>query len=299
MSQKDSTVSLGDITFRPPTSDTSFYSLSSEEAAFFKTQIGIDNDEDLKRHILEVQAKAYKVAPYPCIYAFSFLRLDISTYPVYEHVLKLGRERPDAVLLDIGCCFGVDARKAAADGFPVEHIIASDINKEFLELSHELFNTTQASYAGHFLPGDVFDPAFLRIAERSDDISSAPGIDLTSLKSLNPLHGRVSAIYASKFFHMFSEDKQSHLARAVASLLSAEPGSVIFGDQIGALETGIIVANIQGSEPQCFAHSPETWCSLWDGEVFEKGSVKVEVDLMEKVIFEERCLVMRWSVVRL
>ena len=31
-------------------------------------------------------------------------RLNITTFPVYEHILKLGRERPGAVLLDIGCC---------------------------------------------------------------------------------------------------------------------------------------------------------------------------------------------------
>ncbi|KAG1750823.1 hypothetical protein EDB19DRAFT_1677098 [Suillus lakei] len=30
--------------------------------------------------------------------------MNISSYPVYEHILKLGRERPDAVLLHIGCC---------------------------------------------------------------------------------------------------------------------------------------------------------------------------------------------------
>jgi hypothetical protein len=63
---------------------------------------------------------------------------------MYEHILKLGRERPGAVLLDIGCCcaskyhvvalilnsfsVSVDARRAAADGFPMENIIASDIN---------------------------------------------------------------------------------------------------------------------------------------------------------------------------
>jgi thermostable 8-oxoguanine DNA glycosylase len=42
--------------------DTSLYSLSSKEAAFFKAQIGFDDDEDLKRHILEVQAKAYEAS---------------------------------------------------------------------------------------------------------------------------------------------------------------------------------------------------------------------------------------------
>jgi hypothetical protein len=34
----------------------------------------------------------------------AMLSLNISSYPVYEHILKLGRERPDAVLLDLGCC---------------------------------------------------------------------------------------------------------------------------------------------------------------------------------------------------
>jgi hypothetical protein len=58
------TTLLGDVTFQTasiPAADTSLYSLTSEEAAFFKAQTGIDDDEDLKRHILEVQAKAYKV----------------------------------------------------------------------------------------------------------------------------------------------------------------------------------------------------------------------------------------------
>ncbi|KAG2146168.1 uncharacterized protein EDB93DRAFT_490348 [Suillus bovinus] len=282
-----------------PTVDTSLYDLSSEEAAFFKAQIGIDDDEDLKRHILEVQAKAYKIAPYPCIHGFVFLRLNISTFPVYEHILKLGRERPDAVLLDLGCCFGVDARKAAADGFPAKNIIASDIINEFLELSHELFRTTPTSYPGCLLPGDVFDPEFLPIAAQPNDVSSAPAIDVSSLKSLNPLHGRISAISATRLFHLFTEDKQLHLARALAGLLSAQPGSVICGSQVGNLEKGMVTANISGSEHRLYAHSPQSWTSLWDGEVFEKGSVKVETELEEVAIHEIQFFMMRWSVMRL
>lgn len=296
------TTLLGDVTFQfasLPTIDTSLYDLSSEEAAFFKAEIGIDDDEGLKRHILEVQAKAYKVAPYPCIHGFVFLRLNISSYPVYEHILKLGRERPDAMLLDLGCCFGVDGRKAAADGFPAKNIIASDIINEFLELGHELFRTTPTSYPGCLLPGDVFDPEFLSIAARQNDVSSAPAIDLSSLKSLNPLHGRISAISATRLFHLFTEDKQLHLARALAGLLSAQPGSVICGSQIGSLEKGMVSANISGSVHQLYAHSPKTWSSLWDGEVFEKGSVKVETELLEVMIHEVQFFMMRWSVVRL
>ncbi|KAG2154061.1 hypothetical protein DEU56DRAFT_726242 [Suillus clintonianus] len=293
---------MGDITVHTssiPTVDTSLYSLSPEQAAFFKSQVGIDNDEDLRKHILEVQAKAHKIAPYPCIHAFTFLRLNMSSLPGYEHILKLGRERNNAVLLDIGCCFGVDARKAAADGFPAKNIIASDINNHFLELSHELFKTTPASYPGCLLPGDVFDPEFLSIVAPSDDISPVPDIDLSSLKSLNTLHGRISAINAAAFFHLFNEENQLHLARALAGLLSAQPGSVICGGQTGALEKGVVTANIGGSVHRLFCHSPQTWTSLWDGEVFEKGTVRVETELVKIPIYDREYLIMSWSVTRL
>jgi hypothetical protein len=170
---------------------------------------------------------------------------------------------------------------------------------EFLQLSHELFKTTPASYPGCFLPGDVFDPAFLPIAAPSDDVFPPPAIDLSSLKSLNPLHGRISAINAISFFHLFNEEKQLHVAKALAGLLSAQPGSVICGYQVGALEKGMLSANISGSVHELFAHSPKTWSSLWDGEVFDKGSVKVETELVEVAIHEVQFLMMGWSVVRL
>ncbi|KAG1753008.1 hypothetical protein EDB19DRAFT_1987914 [Suillus lakei] len=286
----DSPTLSGNVAFKTPSippADTSLYSLPSEVVDFFKAQIG---------YILEVQAKAYKIAPYSWIRAFMFLHVKISSNPVYEHILKLGRERTDAVLLDIGCCFGVDARKAAADGFPAKNIIASDIHKEFLQLSHELFKTTPASYPGCLLSGDVFNPAFLSIVEPSDDVSPAPVTDLSSLKSLNALHGRISAINATRFFHHFDEEKQFYLARALAGLLSAQPGSVICGYQVGILEKGIVFANRKGSECQSFSHSPESWSSLWDGGVFKKGSVKVETELEEVTNHKTNYPVMKWSV---
>jgi hypothetical protein len=119
------------------------------------------------------------------------------------------------------------------------------------------------------------------------------------LKSLNPLHGCISAINAISFFHLFNEKKQLHLAKALAGLLSAQPGSVICGYQVGTLEKGMEDTSITGSKHQLFVHSPKTWTSLWDGEVFEKGSVKVETELVEVVVREVKFFTMKWSVVRL
>lgn len=54
--------------------DPNLFSLSEEAATFFKASTGINDDEELKKHILITQEMAYRVAPYPCIYGFGYLR---------------------------------------------------------------------------------------------------------------------------------------------------------------------------------------------------------------------------------
>ena len=46
--------------------------LGSNELEFLKQQTGIENEAVLKDLIISVQAKAYKIYPYPCIKLFSF-----------------------------------------------------------------------------------------------------------------------------------------------------------------------------------------------------------------------------------
>jgi len=106
--------------------DEGFYKLDS---AFFKQQTGIDDNDELKIHLLSVQAEAYDVYPYPCIRLFSWARPGISRLFPYQDLLKLGREREGAILLDIGCCFGTDVRKAIVDGFPLRNVVTSDLHQ--------------------------------------------------------------------------------------------------------------------------------------------------------------------------
>jgi hypothetical protein len=103
---------------------------------------------------------------------------------------------------------------------------------------------------------------------------------------------------------MFNEEGQFHLARGLAGLLSPEPGSVILGSQMGSPEKSI-KQTTDGFNAYC--HSPESWKELWNGQVFDKGKVKVEVSLLHierKSIFLKAIdgidiFVMAWSVTRL
>ncbi|TFY73288.1 hypothetical protein EWM64_g10724 [Hericium alpestre] len=276
----DHLTNLHEIRDKLPPLDESLYNLNEEEVSFYKQQTGIQDDEELKRHIIAIQTEAYAVFPFPCITTFHFAKLKISHLPAYPQLLKLGKQRPGAIFLDIGCCFGNDAFKAIADGYPLENVVASDLYQGFWDAGLKLFKRTPETYPVPFIAGDVFDHANLEPVPVFTAASppTTPRPVLKDLTSLNPLRGHLSAIHASAFFHLFQEDKQLELARALACLLSPEPGSMIFGQHGGLPEKGFRVTPI--ADRKMFCHSPDSWKELWDGVVFEKGTVKVEAEIV-------------------
>ncbi|KAF8732670.1 hypothetical protein AX14_004106 [Amanita brunnescens Koide BX004] len=243
------------------------YELSADELVFFKAQTKIQDDEELKNHIVAVRDKAFKIYPYPCIKRLG-LRL-IRQSAEYRRILQLAKERKDAILLDVGCCFGNDLRKAVADGWPVENVIGFDLRKEFWNFGHDLFLDTPETFPAGFVAGDIFDPSMIvpRSPFYMPDLplltAHAPP-ELRSLTSLTPLQGRASAIF---------------LFNGMRNLESA-PSS------------------------KAFCHSPESWKELWDGIVFEKGTVSVEtgVKLLDRGPgrgIQDKTVWMSWGVTRL
>ena len=176
---------------------------------------------------------------------------------------------------------------------------------EFLELGHKLFNTTPATYPVPFLAGDALDSVFLSVTHPFYTRPYEPAPALSSLKNLTPLQGHVSAISVCSVFHVFDEAGQLQLARAVAGLLSPEPGSVVVGVHSGRPEKGTFVTRAGGRDVSTFYHSPASWEALWDGELFAKGTVKVETRLMETGGWDfqdrdsDRYWFLMWSVTRL
>lgn len=98
--------------------------------------------------------------------------------------------------------------------------------------------------------------------------------DLASVSSLTELQGKLTCIHAAALFHLFDEPTQLSLAHRISTLLSPVPGSFIFGSH-GGLQTKGFRDATGGIKPM-FCHSDVSWKEMWDGEVFEKGTVKVE-----------------------
>ncbi|KAH9481460.1 Methyltransferase adrK [Psilocybe cubensis] len=299
-----------------PSLDPSRYSLEEDERQFFALLTGINDEEELKKHILAVQEKAYQVYGYPCIRRFSFAKLKIARLPGYPKALKLLEQRKDPILLDIGCCFGNDARKAVVDGWPAENVVASDLRPEFWNFGHELFKSTPKSFPATFIAGDVFSPATLDISDTqpspnsnsTTEVKQPPPIHpLRDLTSLTPLKHRLSAIHASSFFHLFPEDSQRELARRLAFLLLPEkvarPEKGFRFETVRKDNDGTAVAS-EIRLRAMFCHSPESWKKLWEEDIFgphQDVKVKVDAELQEVELWDYRDLeptiyLLNWSI---
>ncbi|KAH7872125.1 uncharacterized protein C8R40DRAFT_1053221 [Lentinula edodes] len=261
-----------------------FYDLDAEQVEFFRNETGIQDEEELKHHIVAVQTKAYSIYRYPCIRLFQFAKLRIARLPAYPDLLRLGRERKGAIFLDIPCCcqyVGNDTRKAVQDGYPIDNVVASDLHKDFWDLGHEMFKSTPESFPVPFIQGDVFDPKFLEASPpfTLGNPPATPVPTLNTLTTLNPLRGHLSACFCGAFFHLFSEDAQYQIAQGLAGLLSPQPGSMIFGVHGSRPEKGFW--HPTGTERYMFCHSPDSWKDLWEGLFGGKENVQVKAALRD------------------
>lgn len=152
---------------------------------------------------------------------------------------------------------------------------------DFWNIGHKAFKSTPETFNVKFIPGDVFDTSFLPQGGVHDEAADGGLLDISALTSLAPLRGQLSAIYTYSFFHLFSEEQQTQLAYNLGSLLSSEPGSMIFGAQTGMPEKGVRTEKRPSSEVvTLFCHSPESWTEMWNA-VFGEGTVEVQAYLEE------------------
>lgn len=171
-----------------------------------------------------------------------------------------------------------------------------------------MFRSTPETFPTHFIEGDVFNPKFLEVVPpfAKNCLPTAAFPTLSGVKTLNDLQGHVSALFVGAFFHLFTEQEQERIARALAGLLSPEPGSMILGAHGGAPKKGIW--NPARSDYQMFRHSPESWKDLWEG-IFGKGNVEVQARITREEggndFFgtwpgnDDPYYVLEWSVTRL
>ncbi|KAJ7109805.1 hypothetical protein C8R44DRAFT_263268 [Mycena epipterygia] len=218
----------------------------------------------------------------------------VARWPVYRQMLSLYKARSDDfIFLNIGCGFGDVTFQAVEDGLDPRRTLSVDTVAKFWEIGkiEILGESDPRAPLLPFLHGDLLDKTFLPPLP-SASLAAKPArqpLDLRSLTTLKPLHGQVSAIFAERLFHLFTDGQQSDLMRRLAPLLSTKKGSMIFGRQIGGQQPG------EDSETESHMQSPESWTRMW-AEAFPEGHVKIDAKLEKPDEMTPSNL--WWSVVR-
>lgn len=192
-----------------------------------------------------------------------FLRLNLASYPYYPAVLDLLKENSDAILLDVGCCFGQDIRKLHVDGVPGRQLVGLDLVPEFNNLGYELFRDADR------LNFDFYARDIL-----NDDADWAP------------LRGRFDILHLTSFLHIWDWAGQVKAASRLAEFTRS--GTLLVGSQLGS-GTGGEFPSLESGQMN-FRHNEKTFQELWDevgkntGTVFKVQNTyfKVMTDVIQQ-----------------
>lgn len=202
----------------------------------------------LDAHITAIRARAFAVAPYPCIGTYQFLDLSLRTSPFYPTLLAALRSGTGKTFLDLGCGLGQEIRQLVADGVPDAEgvLFATDLNGGLWHVGGELFRD-QGRLKARFIEGDLFEDG-----------------------ALGELDGGVDFVYAGAFFHLFGLEEQVKAVRRVVKLLRKGGGAVV-GRQSGG--KGEDVGEVEGPRGRSwFRHDLESWRGVWERVGRETGT---------------------------
>lgn len=236
-----------------------------------KSYSGIPRDQQIS-HILKIRNGAYKVHPYPCLGRFRFLKLDLSSHPLYQtyllpRLLKAGQEQDQKLIfLDLGCCLAQDVRKLMFDGVDAKHLYGCDLQPDFIDAGYGLFRDEQKLPRDHFIsPGDIFD--------------------YSDSNKLNSLNGQVDILHITAVFHLFNREQQDDVALRCLRLINKTEGAncLVLGAQVGNVNASEFVRSNGTSR---FRHNENSWRSLWESaceqEEFKSKVKKLKVEVQMK-----------------
>jgi hypothetical protein len=177
----------------------------------------------------EVESHIYKIV---CLFLRPIRKVMLNrTYSM----MKPGMSFRTHALAVLGCCFGQELRKVAADGAVQENLYGSDLRAEFFEMGYRLFRD-RGALKSKFIAADITDP-------------SSP---------LSELDGKIDIIYAGSFLHLFSYAELIEVCKRLTKLLREKKDSLILGRQVGNADAGDYVQKMNKGG-KMYRHNAESF----------------------------------------
>lgn len=208
---------------------------------------------EVEKHLITIQQKAFAIHPYPCIGRWHWLRLGLPDFPQWPQVLELVKN--GGIFLDVGAFLAAELRTlSSSPGVDPKNLYALELLSEFLSLGFECFNDGDRLPKDHFIAADFFS-----------DFDSR----------LEALKGTVSVIHTGAFLHLFPWDKCARAVKRMIELSKSEPGSMVLGRVLGRREAAHVCHEGMPNSLM-YRHNEESMKKMWK-EVGESTGTKWEV----------------------
>ena len=186
------------------------------------------------------RASAWKQFKHPTFGRWKFIRLVDRYDCVYQQALRRLKDPTTSdVLLDLGCGVGQVVRQLLCDGVQASRVYGLDLEDHLVQLGYLLFRD-KSTLDGRFVAGNMLD-------QRDG--------------AVRQLHGKITLVHASSFWHIFSWPQQVAIAVRIIDLL--QPGTkhaLVFGTQVGTTRPG----EMAGASSQSYLHNQLSFQKLWD-----------------------------------
>jgi len=185
------------------------------DVTFIEQIAKVNTEEAIKRVDDTVKAVEASHHVYRCIEKRAFAVPRIQKHHAYSRVKALLND-PEFRLLELGCCFGTDARKLLFDGLSLSRLVISDLHDEYWKIGRDILfkdNLDLTSFWADF-------------SDASINTASFP-----------PIEQPFSVVSSQAMLHVFSKTQVRNFVANIHKVL--KPGGILFGSSgISAGATG-------------------------------------------------------------
>jgi len=199
--------------------------LSSNDLVFLKRWNGESKtEEELKQHVFNVHAEVIsQIHVYRCISILSYLSPKASTYPIYNDVITQAKLLgPEMKILDIGTCFGQEARGLIVDGLLPECVHVTDLHDFYWNAGIRLFDESNSTFSVSKVNtffGNLATPFTTPTVSNANDIVSG---------KKDMFH----AVLCMAILHVLTYEESIHMLTRIHYILKSD--GVVFGHCVGS-----------------------------------------------------------------
>ncbi|KAJ4458102.1 putative S-adenosyl-L-methionine-dependent methyltransferase [Paratrimastix pyriformis] len=180
------------------------------------------SDSEIAQKVETIRSKALAVHNYPCIANYRFVYSRAKRNQWYPQVLD---GIANKVILDAGCCMGVEARHMMRDGAKL--VMGFDLAETFIDLGFELFGD-RAQSENKFFTADFFTDDFEdRVRARLNAVDPSSG-------------GYFDVIFLGSVLHLMNQAQVATILTRVSRLVRPGTGQII-GHTLGLPVPGPLV----------------------------------------------------------